>query len=532
MRLVGLFIFWVAFSMHRKRFISNTIFPVSAGLVAQIIQIFILPLFIENLGAEMYGLFVISTLLVGYVGVLDFGFTEGLTRQVGRAYSENNEKKLSEAVSTGFWLLLGIGALSATAIYLGRFLLVDFLKVGASERELAAQLFTVTAIFSLLQWPLKLPQVILRGTLHIKQEGLAQAATAVVVSLVMLLLVLVSNNVVDIRVGSFAVMAGGLLLQGLLVRRYVPSLRWGMFAFNPSACREMASYSAGMFYTKLLSLLSIRIDQLIIGGMIGAAAIAPYMVASRLFEVVVNNTNKLFGAFLPTVFNLDTDQNRHKLQTLLDDGTRYRALLISPLAYLGIVISPSFIRTWMGPDYVQYAIWSQLFMVPLLFNVFGFGVNIARGRGKLLATNSILTVRVFVNVVLSIILTPPLGIGGPIVGTLVASTVLGDGVFLGVFCKICGLKSANALKQGFCIMLLNLPFALLLLYFITSMRIESWFILIIVAITVCLILYSVLFLAFFREKEKQDLFLAFDQLGLTRIQIVNRMLREALLKGV
>jgi len=404
--------------MHRQRFITNTVFLFGTGMVAQVVGLLVLPLFIRNLGEEMYGLFVISNMLMGYVGLLDFGFTDGLTRQIGRAHASGDRQSVSDAVSTGFWLLVGVGLLAGLLIYFGRFVFLDFLNVTGPDRGVGADLLTVTAVFSMLQWPMRLPQAILKATLHIKQFSIVQASFAVVASFAMLALVLLSFDVVGIRLGVCLVLAASWVPQVLLVRRCLPDLAWNPFRFRREAFLGMSGFSLGMFYTRVLSLLSSRVDHLIIGAMISVGTIPAYVVAEAWRRLTVRATGNLFGAVMPTVFSLDTDANRKKLQTLLDGAVRYRALLISPLAHLGIVMSPAFIKTWMGAEYAPYAIWSQLFMVPVLTTVFGVATNIARGIGKLKICNSILTVRVILNVTLSIALIPVFGVGAPILGTI------------------------------------------------------------------------------------------------------------------
>lgn len=515
--------------MHRKRFITNTVFLFGTGLVAQVVSLFVIPLFIDNLGKELYGLFVISNMLMGYVGMLDFGFTQGLTRQIGRTHSKNDKEGLSDAVSTGFWILLIIGLLTSSVIYFGRSYIIDFLHVAESNHTIASNLLIVTAAFSLFQWPLRLSQVILKGTLHIKEQSIVQASVQIFSSITMLGLVLASIGLVGIRLGVCIVMGLGLIVQGLLVCKYISELHWNPLKFRKNAFREMFSYSMGMFYTRLVSMLQVRVDHLIIGGMIGVAAVTPYVIASKLFEVVRKNTGKIFGALLPTVFNLDTDENRHKLQTLLDDGVKYRALLVTPLAFLGIVIGPAFIRTWMGSEYEQYGIWAQLFMILHLITVFGVGQNIARGLGRLRLCNGVMTIRVIVNVSLSILLIPKFGIGGPILGTLISIGLLGDITFFPLYGKVCNLKWRKAFWQGFMIIGSNVPVTILLLFTANYLNISTWVTLLLYSAFSIALLYGTQWVFFIKAGEKRDIFTAFESIGITRIVFAGKLLKKMLL---
>ena len=515
--------------MHRERYIKNTVFLTLTSLVAQVVTLFVLPLFITNLGKEMYGIFVISSMLTGYLGLLDFGFTDGIARYIGQAYARKDAQQLARVVAAGVWLLAGIGLVAAGLIYFGRFAIVDFFNLSGDSRVVAANLLAVTALFSVLQWPMRMPGSILRATLHIREKSIVDAATSVVTSFVMLALVYMACDVVTIRIGVFLVSAASWLPRLLLVRRCVPELRWHPFLFRLATLRDMSSFSLGMFYTRLLSMLATRIDLLLIGRMISVGAIIPYVVASRLFHFVRGNASHLMGPFLPTVFNLDTEANRHKLQTLLNDGVRYRALLVTPLAYLGIVISPAFIRTWMGQEYVQYAVWSQLFVAVHLITVFGIGTNIARGTGRLRWCNALLTIRIAANVILSIALIPRFGIGGPILGTVLSSVILGDIVAFPLFCRMCNLSWRKPLVEGLCIIGANMPISLGAYFLVRRLRIDSWGPLLLSTACLLCVFYGVLYLLFIRDKEKRDVYTALEATGITRLKPVGMVLQSILL---
>lgn len=505
--------------MHRKRYITNTVFFFGTGLFAQLITLFVLPLFIKNLGKEMYGLFVISNLLTGYVGLLDFGFTDGLTREVGRTYSTGNREALEDAVATGFWLLAAVGMTAGALIYFGRFGILDFLNVTGADRKIAANLLTLTALFSVIKWPLRLPQVILRAALRIKEESIIRAAGTLVSSVTMLALVYFAFDVVTVRFGVFLVGTLTALAEVALARHYVPEAVWHPLRFRRGTFRNMSGFSLGMFYSKLLSFLGGRVDQLIIGNMIGLGSITAYSVADKMHRFLQVSASRLSGPVLPTIFSLDTIENRHKLQTFLTDSVRYRVLLISPLAYVGIIVSPTFIRIWMGPEYEKYAIWSQLLMVLCLAGFLGMATSLARGTGRLRISNGIHTAGVTTKLVAAIALTPVFGIGGPIIGSLVSVLLFGIIPFP-FLCRLCRVDWRPSLLQAISILGANAPAAVLCLLLIRAAEIQSWAVLVLVCGLIAALFYSTLFILFVRARERSDIRMAVESTGLTRVPVV------------
>ena len=95
---------------NRELFIGNTVFHVSFKLASQLIALFILPLFVKNLGAELYGIWITSGILAGYLGLMDMGFTQGVMKHISEAYVKKDFIKLSKIISTASVLFFSIGS--------------------------------------------------------------------------------------------------------------------------------------------------------------------------------------------------------------------------------------------------------------------------------------------------------------------------------------------------------------------------------------------------------------------------------------
>ena len=293
----------------------------------------------------------------------------------------------------------------------------------------------------------------------------------------------------------------------------------------------MSGFSLGMFYAGLLSVVALRMDHIIIGRMLSLSMIAPYVVAAKLFELCKRYTTAAITAMLPTVYNLQGEKDANRLQTLLNDGVRYRALLFTPMAYLGIVVSPAFIRTWMGPEYVQYAIWSRLFLVVFLLTPPGMAKNMAKGLGHLKLCNGVTTAGTLTNLTISIALIPRFGIGGPMLGTIVMYIVFGEYVFSPFYCKISGLAWRKLYFDALKITTANLPVMVAGIWIERMLAIDGWIPLIAFSAITGTTLGVVLFFVFVRDREKRDIFTACQCLGITRIPLFGTIIHKWLIPG-
>ncbi|MCK4789293.1 MAG: oligosaccharide flippase family protein [Desulfobacteraceae bacterium] len=508
--------------VDRKLVISNTVFVGIASVVAMLISLFILPLFVKNLGADIYGIWIVSGIILGYLGLLDFGFAQGLTRYVADARVKKDYDRLSGTVISGSILLLCMGLMVGTIIILFRTQIVDFFEIETAHRHTASALLLVTGLFSIVSWPLRITRIILQATLRIKEQSILNAVTNILSSSVMLLLVYRSVDIVSISIirGFLGIV---LWIPSLvMVLKYVPEIRWNLLLFSFSRIREMSSFSLGMFYAALLSMLTVRLDNLVIGKMISMTAVTYYAVSAKLFHFMGQWTRIICSTVVPTVYNLSAAADKDRITKLVYQGIKYRTMINAPLAFLCIIVSPSFIRIWMGPEYEQYAIWSQLFLLVPLLVPLGIMPNVLKGMGKVGTVNVFFTIKVLLNVLISISLVSRFGIGGPILGTLISMIVLGGPVIFPYLCTKAEIEWKSTFKLYIKILLLNFSIAAVLYLFVGKYKPKAWLDLLFVVIVIVFIQALVNSIFFVRNQEIKDMRTAIDSIGIMTLLRRNR----------
>ncbi len=84
--------------MARKRlFVLNTISNVSFHFLALLIGFFIIPLFVKDLGQELYGIWILSRTIMGYFSLLDMGVSGGIVKYISESFVINAETHEQEA---------------------------------------------------------------------------------------------------------------------------------------------------------------------------------------------------------------------------------------------------------------------------------------------------------------------------------------------------------------------------------------------------------------------------------------------------
>ena len=248
----------------RKLIISNTIWSTVAQVGVMSINLLVLPLFIKNLGAELYGIWVISNVVLGYLNVFDFGFTQGLQKYVAEARVKDDNNELSEVVVFGVGLLLFIGLLLGGVFFISAKSIVEFFNIQPENQFIAQSLLQISALFCVVMWPLRIIEVILNASMRIKELNFLNAFKTSVQSVVMLGMIYMAADIILIKWVTAGLLAICSIYGFVLIRKYVPEINWNPIHFKLHQLKRMHQFSLGMFYISLLAMLSIRIDSLIL----------------------------------------------------------------------------------------------------------------------------------------------------------------------------------------------------------------------------------------------------------------------------
>jgi len=423
----------------RKLIITNTMWSAVAQVVVMLVNLLIVPLFIKNMGSDLYGIWIISAAILGYVNIFDFGFTQGLQKYVAEARDKECVKELSEVIVSGLVLLCGIGLLLGYIFYIWSHTIVAFFNIQPENRLIAEGLLKISAIFCTVLWPLKIVDVVLNASMRIKELSFLNATKAGVQSIALIGMLYMSANILLIKWVTMILLTIVSSYGVILLWKYVPEIKWNLMNFRVYHIRRMHRFSLGMFYVAALGLLAVKIDKLIIGRMLNMQAVAVYVIISKLFLLIQQVTRMLMVALVPAVYNMSVSVDLKRIDRLVNKAVKYRMLITGAMAYVCILISPDFIRLWVGAEYVQYARWSQLLCVVPLFVGLGVGNGVARAMGYVKEVNAVYTVQIILNLVLSIALVRYLGVGGPVLGTVIAVILVGDFSMFPYFCRVIGI---------------------------------------------------------------------------------------------
>lgn len=498
----------------RGLIIGNTLYMAAASIISQLIHLFVLPLFVLRLGTDLYGVYVLGSLFLGYIGTFSAGFNEGIQKHITDAWAEGNWQRLTEVIVAGMGVLFCIGALLGGVAIFGADALVDFFRVEEQFRAQSIGLLRLCGGFAVFYWPMQITTLILRARLRLKLIAGLKGVETIIHAVVMITSVMFFDKIYHIKAAELGVRLLFWVPTLVLALKTLPPIQLGWIRLRWIRFHEMAGFSFGMMYGAILALLTTRIDNVVIGRMLGVGHIAAYVVASKYFNIIKQYKGVLFSNIMPTLYNLHAQKDTVRMERMLNRGIRYRAMLTFPMAMTGLVVMRPFINLWMGPDFLPYAHWGEWMALIPLFTAQGFAQSVVRGTGRLRECNVTYSTQVFLNLIISIALTPFMGIGGPILGTLLTVVFVGDVVFYPFYCRMLGVSCREGYQTVLKTVACCLPAVVIGRWGVSQWEVDRWLMLLVVGGATMGIQYLTLLFVMLDREDTRNVGTAIGQIPL------------------
>jgi O-antigen/teichoic acid export membrane protein len=378
---------------------------------SQLLGLAIFAVLARKLELEAFGVVGLTAVLLEYVRVfVDQGFSEAVVQRA------NLDK---EHLDTAFWTGVLSGALLAGALAL-------------AAEPLAAVLGEPEALTPIIRW-LSLGLVI---------SGLASTQAALLQRRLAFRQLAARSFVAQLLSGVLAIYLAftgwgvwalvghslGEAVFGVVMLWSVSGWRPG-FAVRWRAFRELFLFGANIVGFKLLNLTSQRIDFVLIGSLLGPAALALYSAAWRIFHAMTKLlTSVMNRVAFPVFARLQDDPER--LRRAFYEATQLTSLITFP-AFFGLAaLAPDILPFAFGEKWAASApVMRVLAFVGILQSLTHFNGSLIKGAGKPAWRLGIASIQATVNVA-----AVWMGVRYGITGVAVAITLAGFALYpLGFF---------------------------------------------------------------------------------------------------
>lgn len=472
-----------------------------------LIQFAYVPLLLHFLSKNEYGLYQLIGSLIAYMAVMDFGLSTTIVRYYSK-YKALKDKQGEENILAIFSTIYAIITLGCVLIGIALYFTID---------SVYGNTLSITEMYSA-----KIMFLILLGNIAITLP--ANIFTAVITvheRFVFLRLVAILQTclkpLVVISVFAYEASAINLVIINTVFNLFVIScniyycykklnLKIKFHYWDKMLVKEVLAFSFFIFLNAIVDQIYWKTSQLVLGAVIGTAAVAIYAIAIQLDMAFMNFSTGISGVFLPKLSAIvATTKNMTAIDDLFIKIGRIQYLILALICSGFLVYGKQFIVLWAGESFEESYYIAAIIMVALIIPLIqNLGISIMQAMNKHAFRAKIYVIIALLNFAISIPLAHKYGGIGCAIATS-GALLLGNGLLINIYYyKVIHLDIFRFFKE---ILKLTIPvlivvfISLILEKFVTNVSIP----ILVGKITMYSILYGIVLWKFGMNKYEKSL---------------------------
>jgi len=442
---------------------------------------------------------------MNYFVFLNSSLSGGIIKGVSESESNGNQKHQYQIINVSLIIYLLIGCFVWFILNFFGYQLTSQLNIENDELEVLRSLLTISSIFAIVIWPLKVFEAVFIGLMR---HGLLNLVKGIVSVISTLSLIICLKHEIELENILQIFYFVGLFLGGVLTFIYYfknPEYRFNFDGFSFKVASPIIKFSLSIMVLEIISMLSFQVDTLIIAYFFPVATVSVYTVITKIFYIMQGAYGAIVGAIQPMIFRACESGDKEFIHKMAIKGFKYVLIFYSPLIYIAAILSQEFIFLWVGEEFSEYSIWSSIFLLQYVFSpAVGVLGIISIGMNKIKYIQVYGAITAVTNFILSLVFVNIFGFQGVILGT-VTTTFLGVLIIYPFYCRALGLNWKYLLYDNYIelivIISLMLFYSLVANYFI----LEGWLLLIFSAFVFTITTYAFMFKFFVYDEDKNKL---------------------------
>ena len=351
----------------KANLVKNTLWNLASKIVPLIVGVFAIPVLIENIGTERFGILTLATMLVGYFGLFDFGLGRAQTKLISECLGREAYDELPGIFWASQVIITLIGILGVIVLFcITPFLITSLLNVSEKfwqESILAFRILAFTLPFVILSRGLQ-------GSLRAVQRFDLITKIRVPIGVwnfVGPLLILpfsykISFLVLVICIGRIT----GCFLFLWKCLKVLP-IRYGV-DWKVVNFRNLLMFSGWISVSNIISPIMEYLDRFFIGAILSMDAVAFYTTPYEVLNRIRFIPNSIIGVLFPALgFNLVADRKRGL--RLIKRSMGYMLIIAFPITLVFVVLAPEGISFWINPSFaVKSAPVMQILAIGIFIN--------------------------------------------------------------------------------------------------------------------------------------------------------------------
>jgi len=328
----------------------NTLYSLIGYALPVIVAIFSIPILINTLGADGFGILAIAWMVTGYFSFLDLGVGRALTKMLSEKLGRNDFEGIPSLIWTALMLTLLMGLFGSLLISLGSSALVtSVFKIPLDMHSEVEKSFYILAA----SVPIVICNATLRGILESYQRfDLINILRVPIGSLTFLAPILVlpfSEQLSHIVTSLVLVRCTELFINFYFCKTVVPDILKNI-QIDSNYIYKFLIFGGWMTVSNIIGPLMLYLDRFLIGSIISISAISYYAASYEIIHRLMVIPGAIVGVLFPA-FGALLASNPEKAATMLFRGVKFTFLSLFPIITIIFIFANEGINIWLGDEF-------------------------------------------------------------------------------------------------------------------------------------------------------------------------------------
>jgi len=363
-----------------SRILRNVASNWTGFAVNAVVTLVLTPVILRELGEARYGIWILTSSIIGYYGMLDLGFRAGVNQFLTRSLAVPDFERASNVISTAFVALsllgLGMAGLSVAAAYM----VPEIFDLPPATEQEAFWCILIIGATAGIQCVLSPFSAVFVAKQRFDLSNLIGVSTRLPTAIGIYVALKSGYGLIGISLATGAGTILDYVIRWIVARRLVPELQVSRNRSNLSQLREIGSFGIWNFLIEVSRFVYLYMQPLLIGFLMPISAVGYYALAAGLWYQINGLLGPIGQVLYPAAAEMDVRGERESMRRLYSVGSRLMLLVVIPVVLIAYFWAPDFYRLWIGEKYLTgetYASVSDILRVLLIGTLLSYTSNVA-----------------------------------------------------------------------------------------------------------------------------------------------------------
>lgn len=400
----------------KKQLFASSAFRLLENLIMVAISLLLTPFFINTLGHNDYGLWLLTLSILGWFNVIDLGFPAAVQRHITIALEKKDTQQINTVFSTSLVLFGALGLFSAS----GLLILAQYPTIIGVDPESSVTFTTALMMLALkVIWDFLMNAFngFFSGMLRYDIDANISTFNTMFKALLVFLLI-PQMNIFGAVAATLTADFLSNIMKVYYAKRLFPQLAFKRCFISVAELKSLFGFSKHVIASGIARTISTKSDPIIVTKLFELTLVPIYSIANRLGTLVEGFAASITGIFQP-VFTRMVARDED-MEQMFNEITSINIVVYSILYQSLAVFGGMFILLWVGNEFFDSILLMNVLVFSFLCRALNWsikGVLIAQANHKLLAVTNLFGA--IVNITSSVILSHYYGLIGIALGTAI-----------------------------------------------------------------------------------------------------------------